>query len=124
MRKLISPRPMARRLVAGAAAFLFALQALAFVGVAAARVGGVFVDETRCAGARDDAPIPRHDSDDHCLQCASREAPAPAVEPSKTQVFVPFSVFGSIRPEDAISPRAPPLGWASSWSSRAPPIPF
>lgn len=116
---------MARRLVAGAAALLFALQALAFVGAAAARVGGIFgvgASETRCAGERDDAPTTRHGADDHCVQCASREAPAPAVEPSKTQVFAPLAIRGSLWSNNANSPRAPPLGWASSWSSRAPPV--
>ncbi|ATQ66822.1 MULTISPECIES: hypothetical protein [Methylosinus] len=127
MRKLLSPRPMARRLVAGAAALLFALQALALVGAAAARASGAFgagVSATRCVGASDDAPITRHGAEDHCLQCASRETPGPAaVEPSKTRVFVPFGVRWSIWSRDADSARAPPLGWASSWSSRAPPFP-
>jgi hypothetical protein len=116
---------MARLLVAGAAALLFALQALAFVGAAAARgdgASGAGVSESRCDGARDDAPITRHAADDHCLQCASREAPAPAVEPSKTRVFAPLAVHGPLWSNNANSPRAPPLGWASSWSSRAPPI--
>ncbi|MBY6241141.1 hypothetical protein [Methylosinus sp. Sm6] len=117
---------MPRRLIAGAAAFLFALQALALVGAAAARAGALFgagVSETRCAGAREDAPLTRHGVEDHCLQCASREAPAPAVEPTKTKIFAPLGARGSVWTTNANSPRAPPLGWASSWSSRAPPFP-
>lgn len=125
MRKTPAPQRMARRLVAGAAAFLLALQALVLIGAAFSRVdatpgSGVF--ETRCAGgARDDAPITRHGAEDHCLQCVSREEPPLAIAPATTPVFIPHCVQGPVRPRETRSPRAPPLGWASTWSARAPP---
>ena len=75
-----------------------------------------------CAAARDSdgAPVTHHIGEHHCVLCSDRDAEPAALAPAAAPVALRPDGVASIGAR-ALSPRAPPLGWASSWSSRAPP---
>ncbi|MBG0810782.1 hypothetical protein IY145_15525 [Methylosinus sp. H3A] len=125
MRTVSSIRRPARRLLACATVFLALLQAVALLGSAArahAASGPGLSASALCAAARDsgDRPIAHHIGEHHCVLCSDRDAEPPAVAPAAAPMLVRPDGVASIGAR-ALSPRAPPLGWASSWSSRAPP---
>ncbi len=126
---------MARALVAGGIALFFLVQTLAFVfspngriafsngdaGASIAMAGEV------CHAGSDDSgktPAPNHKHHRHCALCAAdnRHLALPAFV-----LIAAVVVFTAPRPDDAWAPFSHdeltplPLGWTSSWSSRAPP---
>ncbi|HEY8065548.1 MAG TPA: DUF2946 family protein [Methylosinus sp.] len=125
MRTVSSMRGTARRLLACATVFLALLQAVALLGSMARAHGAASAglsSSELCAAARDSdgAPIAHHIGEHHCVLCSDRTAEPPALAPATAPVGLRPDGVASIGAR-ALSPRAPPLGWASSWSSRAPP---
>ncbi len=126
-------RGAARGLFAGAVACLLFLQALAFVFSANGRIafasGGVgasiVLASEICHAAPDGgkAPAP-HSHHHHCALCAIGKHQN-AVDASV--ILASVIVMLTPRSNDALAWFAhdelapPPLGWTSSWSSRAPP---
>jgi hypothetical protein len=120
-----SMRRPARRLLACATVALAILQAIVLIG-SATHASGADASEPSarefCAarGDANSAPLPHHSGEHHCVLCSDKDAQPPAVEPAAA--FSPPRRVAAARLGDgASSPRAPPPGWASSWSSRAPP---
>ncbi|WP_157235074.1 hypothetical protein [Methylosinus sp. LW4] len=120
-------RRPARRLLACATVILALLQAIALLGATARAHGAIGLSPTLsadalCAAARDGdgAPLAHHAGEHHCVLCSDRGAEPPAIAPIAAPLLPPPNGVASIGAR-GLSPRAPPLGWASSWSSRAPP---
>ncbi len=131
-------RGFARGFFAGSVACLFVLQALAFVfssngrvafasgdgGASIAMAGEICHAAAHDGFGGDKAPSPDRRHRPHCALCVAghRDLPLPAVGLIVAViVFVaPLSDEAPARffPDDMAPP---PLGWASSWSSRAPP---
>ncbi|TDX60610.1 hypothetical protein EDE12_11951 [Methylosinus sp. sav-2] len=120
-------RRPARRLLACATVILALLQAVALFGSIARAHGDVGFSSALsasalCAAARDSdgTPLAHHAGEHHCVLCSDRGAEPPALAPIAAPLSLRPDGVASIGAR-ALSPRAPPLGWASSWSSRAPP---
>jgi hypothetical protein len=126
MRAFSSKSCAARRLLACATVALAILQAVALLGSTARLSGtlaaGLSAGEL-CAAARDadGAPIAHHSGEHHCVLCPDKDAPPAAVEPAAALLSLRRTVTGGLGAR-VFSPRAPPLGFASAWSSRAPPL--
>jgi hypothetical protein len=129
-------RGTARALVTSGIALFFLVQTLAFVfspngriafSNGSAGVSSIAMTGEIChvgAGDGDRAPAPNHKHHRHCAVCVAdnRNAPIPAVV-----LIAAVVVFIAPPPDEARAwfvhdELAPlPLGWTSSWSSRAPP---
>ncbi|WP_166143447.1 hypothetical protein [Methylosinus sp. RM1] len=118
-------RRQPRRLLACATVFLALLQAVALFGSMARAHGSAgpgLSASSLCAAIRDSdgRPIAHHIGEHHCVLCTDRSVEPPALAPIAAPLPLRPDGVASIGAR-ALSPRAPPLGWASSWSSRAPP---
>ncbi|HEY8066263.1 MAG TPA: hypothetical protein VIF40_16290 [Methylosinus sp.] len=124
----MSCTPVARRMfVSTLALCLFALQALFTAAIARAHAPadapGVSAS-AYCEPHRDGAPPAERDHSPCCILCvAGRDAP-PLAAPEGQEPAFAFPVFSTVplaRGRAAPAEREP-VGWASSWSSRAPPL--
>ncbi len=121
------PRPFLRALVAAVAACLFFLQGLGALATAHAHSApaGVALTLAPCHdAAKGEAPAaPRHEHSDCCLSCeasARQLILAVALLSGVAALLPPESEAAAAMPPQS-DIRPPPIGWASSWSSRAPP---
>lgn len=132
MAKPLSSSLFARRAIVSAVALcLFALQMLSLALGTAMRPGAGDAPGLRASGSsaycksHRDGGAPSRDGDHAqcCLLCAAgRDAPSALPAPPPAPASDPhrrFFVFLPHRP--AAPPAESPAGWASSWSSRAPP---
>lgn len=124
----------ARPIVAGAVACLFLLQTLAFVFSSNGRIAfssgdvgaSIAMAGEICQAKTDGGKAPAHSSHSHhCALCSTgdRDHAVDAVALLAT-VIVVLAPHSNDAPAWFVhdEPTPSPLGWASSWSSRAPPI--
>ncbi len=129
-----SPRPFLRALVAAVAACLLFLQGLG--GLAASHAhqspAGATLTLAPCHVVTQDlakgqAPAaPRHEHSECCLSCEASDRSlllAVALLSGVAALLAPAGEATALTPPQS-EVRSPPIGWASSWSSRAPPRRF
>lgn len=125
----------ARRIVAGALAIFVILQGISTIGSAVARLahrGGEMslvaslLGVTCTVNAPDPghSPAREHGATQCCVFCGARDltsAALPALAP-QSESLTPASARAAIERLPGDTPVDPPIGWRSSWSSRAPPL--
>jgi hypothetical protein len=116
-----------RALVSALALCLFTLQAFVAAslvrGHGAPLAGGVSAS-AYCEPHRDGAPPAERDHAPCCILCVSgRDLPSLVEPPSEEPILAPPVVaFAFVAYPSTAPPQRGPVGWASSWSSRAPPL--
>lgn len=121
-----------REFVAVAAACLFLIQALSFIyssramfshdsGIAIA-AAGEFCSPERGDGGK--APAQRHHHDQNCVLCGGGNRAEALADVGLVATVIVLALLQPADaptwfPRDALTPT--PLGWTSSWASRAPP---
>jgi len=125
----------ARPLVAGVLALLIILQGLAAIGSSVARSahsGGETIVVVSLLGATcvadaqgdDHSPAPQRGHGQCCVLCGARDFDGAAF-PGVARIcdaIAPMRTPVSIDRHFVSAPNHSPIGWASSWSSQAPPI--
>ncbi|GEM_PF-1663133 len=128
--------PSARPLVAIVVALFVVLQGLAAIGASLAHSsrgdgGTSFVTSffgATCAAdthGGDRSPAPGRDHSQCCVLCGARNfdgASFHGVAQGAVAITLPSRVLVSIARRFDDAPDSPPIGWASSWSSQAPPF--
>ncbi|WP_400767860.1 hypothetical protein [Methylosinus sporium] len=114
-----------RAFVSALALCLFALQAFVAASLVRAHdasAAGVSAS-AYCEPHRDGAPPAEREHAPCCILCVSgRDLPSLAEPPSEEPILAPPVAFAFVAYASTAPPRRVPVGWASSWSSRAPPL--